>query len=97
MQTLSVLLLIVAASIPTAESFGFWRPNLSEPSTELGVDDSILALLRAKPWPRPQLTPVFMNSDAVAKRLEQRPLTTAVTIGPNTCGLFTLSKETGLG
>ncbi|KAG7051990.1 hypothetical protein JMJ77_0002601 [Colletotrichum scovillei] len=97
MQTLSVLLFVVAASIPTAETFGFWRPNLIELSTQLGANDSSPALPRANRWPRPQPTPVFMDSNAVFKRLEQRPLTTAVTLGSNTCGLFTLSKETGLG
>ncbi|KAL2878252.1 hypothetical protein SGCOL_006504 [Colletotrichum sp. CLE4] len=35
-----------------------------------------------------------MHSDAVAKRLKQRDPVTAGTIGKNTCGLFTLSKET---
>ncbi|KAI3540963.1 hypothetical protein CSPX01_07867 [Colletotrichum filicis] len=96
MQTLSVLLLVFAASIPTAETFGFWRPHLLELSTQLGVNDSIPALPRANRWPRPQLTPVFIDSNTIAKRSEQRTPTTAVTIGLNTCGLFTLSKETGL-
>ncbi|KAI3559492.1 hypothetical protein CABS03_05234 [Colletotrichum abscissum] len=97
MQTLSILLLVVAASIPTAETFGFWRPHLLELSTQLGVNDSIPALPRANRWPRPQLTPVFIDSNTIAKRSEQRAPTTAVTLGLNTCGLFTLSKETGLG
>ncbi|KXH37189.1 hypothetical protein CSAL01_02365 [Colletotrichum salicis] len=94
MQTLSVLLLVIAASLPTAESFGFWRLNLPEPSTELGFNDSSPASPKANRWPRPQLTPAFRHSDAVAMRLEQRDPVTAGTIGKNTCGLFTLSKET---
>ncbi|UQC77535.1 cyclopropane-fatty-acyl-phospholipid synthase [Colletotrichum lupini] len=77
MQTLSVLLLVVAASIPTAETFGFWRPHLLELSTQLGVNDSIPALPRANRWPRPQLTPVFIDSNTIAKRSEQRAPTTA--------------------
>ncbi|OHE94603.1 hypothetical protein CORC01_10131 [Colletotrichum orchidophilum] len=94
MQTLPVLLLVVAASLPWAESLGFWRANLPDLSTDLGINGSIPALPRANGWPRPKPTPAFMHSAAVLKRLEQSMSALQVeTLGKNTCGFFTLSKD----